>query len=334
MYSWKLNGVKKLVRTEEPLPEHTEGKLRVRVTKVLLNGEDAAMYAGTVRPAYPIVPGRYAVGVVAEDNPDPSFPKGTRVLLHTYRLAETDGVEKRDFSADDFLVCGRTVDGFLSDFVLLSPDEMTPLPASVNDKRALILHQVAAAKAACDSLGAQKGQHIAVVGADLFGILVCQLLIYQQAAPILIGSRETDLEAARKCGIYYTLLDDGNLLDAVASITGGRLTNGAVYIAGASEVSADRTFSFCGRDANVVLCSTGAGVTVDLQTAFRKHLTLYCVTHGADYIKAAINLMANNAVDPTTFRANLVKPEGIETLLTDLLSKEYDIDEISVVDLV
>ena len=49
MNLWKLVEAKKLVKSEAPLPELTSGLVRVRVTKVLLNSQDAALYSGACR---------------------------------------------------------------------------------------------------------------------------------------------------------------------------------------------------------------------------------------------------------------------------------------------
>ncbi len=334
MNLWKLVEAGKLVREEAPLPVPQEGLVRVRVTKVFLNSQDAAIYAGSLHVRYPIIPGRFAVGFVSEDK-DPLFPKGTRVLLHGYRPVPKDGTEKRDFSAEDHYACGRTIDGFLSDFVLVSPDDMTPLPASVSDERALLLHQVAAAKEISEKLGVQKGCHVAVIGADLMGILLCQLLIYQQAAPILVDTDKRRLDFARSCGIYYTVPADAALVDTVASLTGGRLAGGAVYVATASGNDTALPFLLTERNGRTVFFATSANrVSVDLSGAFRKHLSVHCVSHGVKYLKTAINLMANKAVDPTLFHGNLVNSRKTEELLSSYLARpDRDVEEVNYVDL-
>lgn len=334
MNLWKLVGPKTLVKSEEPLPGPKPGSVRVRVTKVLLNGQDAALYTGAVRVRYPLIPGRYAVGFVSEEG-NPLFPKGTRVVLHGYRPVPLDGVEKRDFSADDYYACGRTVDGFLTDFVMVSPEDMTELPASVSDERGLLLHHIAAAKEIVDKLAAQKGQHVAVVGADLIGILVCKLLIYQQAAPILVDADRTRLDRARACGIYYTIPDGEDLVEQVASVTGGRLCGGAVYAATATGNRTDAPFELCARGGKTVFFATSMNkVGIDLGLALRKHLTLLCVSHGVRYIPTAINLLANKAVDPSVFHANVVRSAKCEELLSEYLVRDdRDVLEINYVDL-
>lgn len=334
MNLWNLVEAKTIVKTDAPLPEPRPGLIRVRVTKVLLDHQDAAIYAGGVRVRYPLVMGRYAVGFVADDS-DPAWPKNTRVLLHGYKPVPKDDTEKRDFGAEDYYALGRTADGFLRDFVNVSPDDMTPLPASVSDERGLLLHHVAAAKEIADRLQVQKGQHVAVVGADLLGILLSQLLIYQQAAPILVDSKQARLEFAQKCGIYYAIRSDLNIVDRVASVTGGRLTCGAAYIATASGNNTDLPFLLSARDSRTVFFATSANkVIVNLGVATRKHLTIHAVSHGVKYLKTAINLMANKAVDPTAFRANRIKPSAMQSFFEELAQEpEKELGQIAFVEL-
>lgn len=334
MNVYRLTAPKKLVKSEAPLPEHEDGKIRVRVTKLLFNSLDATLYEGSVRVKYPIIPGRYAVGIVAEDG-NPPFRRGTRVLLNTFRPVDMSGTQKRDFTAPEFHICGRHIDGFCSDFVLVAPSQMTELPASVSDERALLLHHVALARAICERLEASKGDHVAVVGANLIGTLVCQLLIYQQAAPILLDTVQSHLDFARKCGVYYTMLADEHTLDEVASVTGGRLADGAVFISTAVGNEPELAFRLAARGANAVIYgSSSNSVRLDLTPAIRKHLTVHCVNNGYDYLPTAINLMANKAVDPSQYRANVIKPDALETLLAEYPSRlDRDADEVNFVDM-
>ncbi len=336
MNVWKIASAGTIEKETKPNPVSGDGLIRVRVTKVLMGGADAAIYAGKLRVRYPLVPGRYAVGFVADDTEHPLFPKGTRVLLRTFRDAEQGGTAKRSFDEEEVLICGQTCDGFLRDFVLASPDDITPLPSSVSDEQALLVHHIALAKAAIDRLGARKGQHVAVIGANVLGYLLCQLLIYQQAAPILIDTDAERLAFAKGNGVYYTLPADENLLAGVGEITGGRLVSGAVYVTTAPGNERELPFLVSARGSNVVLCGPYAGnAEFDLVLALKKQLTMRCVWNCADYVETAINLIANRAVDLDPFRIERLKPAGLNKLFKRFADDpELDRETIFITDLV
>ncbi len=312
MNVFKLNGVKNLVKTEEPVPAPEEGKIRVRITKVMTDGMDSELYFGEVKPKYPLIPGKFAIGLVSEESGHPLFPKGSRVLLHTFLPRPEEGTEKVDFTEDETLLCGYTAPGFLRDFAMIPPDGMTPIPESVSDDMALLVHHIALAKAAVDELEPQKGDHVAVLGADLIGVLVCQLLIYQQAAPVLIDADPEKLAFARKCGVYYVVPDDDDVLENVGELTGGRLADSVVCVTRAT-VDPALPFLVCGRESRVVFCGAAeSSRTVDLTPAIRKALTVIGVSDGRDLLETAFNLIVRGAVDLKSFRSECRKAENAE----------------------
>lgn len=335
MNVWKITAANKLTRTEAEAPAPEEDKVRIRVTKLFLNGTDAALFSGAAKCRYPLIPGRYAVGMVAEGSAANYLPKGTRVLLHAVVPAPDTGTAKKDFSESDELICGRTADGYMRDLIYLSPRDFTPLPESVSDENALLLHHIALAKAAADKLGVKKGQHVAVVGANILGILLCQLLIYQQAAPILIDEDAARLEFARSCGIYYTMTTDEHLLEGIASLTGGRLVSGAVYMTSAQRNAPAIHFSVCANGANVVLCGSRDDFDVNFSQPFRKELSVFCVSGRSENLEAAINLIVRGAVDVSSFSFRTVRSDDTEKFLADYFrSPDRDFKEINVVTLI
>ncbi len=332
---WKINGPKSLVCTERTAPAIPDKQLRVRVTKVFLSGVDAAIWRGALKADYPIVPGRFAVGMIADESGNELFPKGTRVLLHTFRPRPYTGTEKIDFSEDETVVCGQTQDGFLSDFVYADPCDLTPIPDVLSDERALVAHYIALAKSAVECLGPCKGQNIAVVGANIMGILTAQLLIYQQAAPILIDTDPSRLEFARSCGIYYTLAADEDLLDGVANITGGRLASGAVFIYDAHGNDHKIPFRICGERSTAVYCGfVPDGEAFSLDLALRKQLTLKFVRKVSEF-EPAFNLLFTHAVDTEAFRSRLISPDEIVEFFGNYEQHpEHDVSEVNIVSLI
>ncbi len=335
MNVWKLTAAKNLVKfTEELRPE--EEKIRVRVTKVFVNDEDGLLFQGTKKTKYPIVPGRFAVGLVADDKGGALFPKDSRVLLHYFLPEEDTGTEKKDFFEDACRVRGSTTDGFLRDFVYVGKDEMTPLPDAVNDEKALLVHHLALAKEAIDRLGVHKGEHIAVIGGNVLGIFICRLLIYQQASPILIDRRPRRLEFAQSRGIYYTSPDDASLMDYLGRITGGRLADGVIYVACAGENDVGLPVRVCSPGKNIVYCGqTSGSLPLDINETIKKRLTVSGVPDGTDFIENAINLIASKAIDVALFNVNSVGADGAPLLLRSLAEDpENSIGEIDILNLV
>lgn len=334
MNVWKLTAANNLVKfTEDVRPQ--EGKLRVRVTKIFFTAEDAAIFRGQKRVRYPFIPGRFAVGLVSDENGSAMFSKGTRVLLHSYLPAEAGGNEKKTFTEDDFRILGRDVDGFLRDFVYVPEEDMTPLPDSVNDDKSLLIQYVALAQATVDALDVQRGEHIAVVGGNILGLFIARLLIYQQAAPILIDSRKERLDFARSRGVYYTCPDDETLLGMVGTVTGGRLADGAVFVSSASVNNAALPLLLCASGKHVAYCGQESNISLPAGDILKKHLTVHGICDGTDYIKSAINLLANKAIDTSAFRFVTVGADSTAELLKDLADRtDRPVDEINVVSLV
>ena len=140
MNVWKLVSVGNLEHCETENPAREEGKVRVRVTKVLVNGTDSAIFNGTLKVRCPLIPGRYAVGMVAEDGV-PHLPKGTRLLLHSVIDAPDTGTTPKDFTEDEFLLCGRTTDGYMRDLISIPPEQFTVLPDSLHEAYAVASKQ-------------------------------------------------------------------------------------------------------------------------------------------------------------------------------------------------
>lgn len=335
MNVWKLTAANNLVKSEED-PRPAEGKRRVRVTKVYLTREDAAIFKGTGKLRYPLVPGRYAVGIVYDEEGGPLFRKGTHVLLHNYLPAEDTGTGKKSFTEDDFRVLGKSDDGFLRDFVYVREDEMTPLPDAVHDEKALLLHSIALAQSTVETLDVQRGEHIAVIGCNLLGLFVARLLIYRQAAPILIDNRPDRLDFARTRGVYYTALPDDSLMDMVGTVTGGRLADGVVFIPAAGEGLGELPAAVCAAGKHIAYCGPcGDRLSLSLEEVIKKRLTVHGVLEGTENLEVAINLIANKAIDLTGFKFQNYPSEMLVPLL-NILADDPDlpIDTIHLVNLV
>lgn len=107
MNVWTLGAPNRLVKETQQNPEPGEGELKVRITKVLVNGLDAMIHDGSIRVTYPLIPGRFAVGRVVSENGPIGLQKGTRVLMHTFRPCKDTGTQKKTFPPTTTASAGR-----------------------------------------------------------------------------------------------------------------------------------------------------------------------------------------------------------------------------------
>ena len=247
MKIWQLLSPKNLTHADRDLPAPQEGYAKVKITRALLSEADVAVYFGATRVKYPVVPGRYAVGQVVEAGENSYFNKGDRVYL-------ADAVENEE-SESGIDVAGENRDGFYRDFAFVNASEAYTLPPSVSDEAAFLIDAVATAEKIVDETGVGAGQHVLVIGGGLYANILCQILIYHRAVPVLADNNAERLALAKKCGIYYTFPYDDTLRDNLLRITGGALADAAVYFAFSNKSEPSRVFSLVARRATAIFCA-------------------------------------------------------------------------------
>lgn len=308
MKVWQLAYPHNLQHVTAPDLKLTSDKVKVKVTKALLSETDVAVYSGALKVTAPFIPGRFAIGQVTEANEDSFIKKGERVYLA--------GVTEDECAPDGLRVAGETVDGFYRDFVLAGVDDVYPLPASVTDEAAFLIDAIALAEHVVDEMHIGVGQHILVLGGGLYGNILCQILIYHRAVPILADNNAERLARAKKCGIYYTFPNDDTLKDRVLETTGGKLADGAVYLAFANRCEPSVLFPLVKRDAYVSFCSLiGKSLHVNLEYAMKNNVTIKGITESREFVSTAINLLANKAVNFSEFPFKSYREEELPTLL-------------------
>ena len=172
------------------------------------------------------------------------------------------------------------------------------LPASVSDEAAFLIEAVALAERVVDEMEISVGQHVLVLGGGFYGNIMCQILIYHRAVPILIDNNSERLARAKKSGIYYTFRFDETLKDNVLKVTGGKSADGAIYFAFNNRIEPSAVFNFLARDTFVAFCSLmEKPLSVNLENALKNNVTIKGFTECREYISSAINILANKAVN-------------------------------------
>ena len=248
------------------------------------------------------------MGQVTEANEGSFIKKGERVYLA--------GVTEDECAPDGLKIAGETADGFYRDFVLAGVDDVYPLPPSVSDEAAFLIDAIALAERVIDEMQISIGQHILVLGGGLYANVLCQILIYHRAVPIMADNNAERLALAKKSGIYYTFPNDETLKTNVVNVTGGKLADGAVYMAYSNRSEPSVLFPLVKRNAFVAFCApTGKTLHVNLEYALKNNVTIKGITESREFVSTAINLLANKAVHFAEFPYKSFKEEELPKLM-------------------
>ena len=308
MKVWQLAYPHNLQHVLSPDLKLSSDKVKVKITKALLTESDVAVYSGAIKVKSPFIPGRLAIGQVTEANEDSFIKKGERVYLA--------GITEDELSPDGLKIAGETSDGFYRDFVLAGVDDVYPLPSSVTDEGAFLIDAIALAERVIDEMQITVGQHILVLGAGLYANVLCQILIYHRAVPILADNNAERLARAKKSGIYYTFPNDETLKEKVNAVTGGKFADGAVYMAYGNRSEPSVIFPLIKRDACVCFCApTGKNIHVNLEYAMKYNITIKGITESREFVSTAINLLAQKAVNYSAFPYCSYKEEELPSLM-------------------
>ncbi len=308
MKVWQLAYPHNLQRVLSPDLKLDLEKVKVKITKALLTESDVAVYTGAIKVKSPFIPGRFAIGQVTEANEDSFIKKGERVYLA--------GVTEDELSLSGLKIAGETADGFYRDFCLAGVDDVYPLPASVSDEAAFLIDAIALAERVVDEMQVSVGQHILVLGGGLYANVLCQILIYHRAVPILADNNAERLSRAKKSGIYYTFPNDETLKTNVLNVTGGKLADGAVYLTYGNRCEPSVIFPLVKRDSFVTFCApTCKSLPVNLEYALKNNVTIKGITESREYVSTAINLLANKAVNFAEFPYASYKEEQLPSLM-------------------
>ena len=308
MKVWQLAYPHNIQHVSAPDLKLTDDKVKVKITKALLSETDIAVFDGSLKVTAPFIPGRFAIGQVTEAHQDSFIRKSERVYLA--------GVTEHETAPDGLRIAGETADGFYRDFVLAGVDDVYPLPSTVSDEAAFLIDAIALAEHVVEEMHIEAGQHILVLGGGLYGNILCQILIYHRAVPILADNNAERLARARRSGIYYTFPNDDTLKRNVLNITGGKLADGAVYLAYANRCDPAIMFPLVKRDSYVAFCSLmSKSLQVNLEYAMKNNVTIKGITESREYVSTAINLLANKVVSFAEFPFRSYREEELPNLL-------------------
>lgn len=339
MKAWRIYGAGEMKIDELPTQSVGENCVKIKILKTAVTHSDNLIYEGKRSVGLPIIPGRHCVAMVSEVGENvKNVVRGNKVALSPYTVCHNcaECNQGRSENCENKLEYGLTEDGFLSDFAVVHKDDLYKLPDRIDDSEAMFLEHIATAVSIINKLGLEKGEHIAIIGASVTGIILAQVAMYYQAVPILIDLRRDRLDIATSLGVYYAV--DTTVSDAykkVFSLTGGRMAETCAYMT-PGIVPLSRAFDFCrtrGR-MNIGIPDSEQELSADMRTVVDKQLTVYGESSMGKNMQSAINMLANHSVvvAPLISRAISFAQVGDAFKEMSLLPEKYMKVIVNVVD--
>ncbi len=338
MKGWKI--IKPFTIEEKDLTEKADqGSLsKVKITKALIGLSDVLRFNGEL-DAKNVVLGSSGIGIVSETDTNLfGLEKGKHVYIApSHECGECYNCKSGNTSkCSNIQIAGEDFDGFLCDFTEVDINKLYILPESVHDLEALFIEHISLALSVVDKLGIEKGDYVAIVGANNFGNILSQLLIYYQAVPIVLTTNDEDYKIAKDSGIYYVLNQDDNWQKEVSSITSGRMPKSVVYI---SDCNIPATKAFSLASYNATIAYTGLSYknnSFSFTQAVKKQLEILCINSGFGNTAASINLIANKAINLTHLKLEYSSYAAIPDALNKMNESLKKNDKIyeTVVDMV
>ncbi len=324
MDNWVLKGPQTLINENTSVNITSPTQVKVKVSHLLLTDFDTQLFTGAAEPSYPKTIGRAAVGIVTEVGENCyGIEKNQRVYFEPTRpcgkcLSCLSGKPK---NCSSVMVAGKDFDGFLRDFVVCEYTEVAPLPAAVDDIKALCIEAVGIAENIYDKLNLSAGQRVAVVGADFTGNVIAQVLQYHKIIPIVIDNNPVHIDKIKKCGMYYAFAADDDLRSNIMNATGGHLCDAAVY-SGNSRLPLSLSTRLVSSGKTVVISSIAAVTApMDARDILAKNLTVFGVSNAYDYTDAVINMLIHGAINTDVFDKEILNEYDPVALLKERSSK-------------
>lgn len=312
------------------------GKVKVRVTHVLPDATDAAVFFGDPQTAYPIVPGHCAIGVVSDDRPEYGLKRGTKVILDPYVCDGIDQIDKESC----LCVRGVDVDGFMREFAYADISGILPFPGEdldvaqlsydgeakssfVDEREAVFAEKIALALKCLNSLKAEKGEYALIVGGGCVCNIVAQLALYFQLVPIVADTNESNLRRMERCGVYYAInMMRDSLIDKVTEITCGRMAENSILALNAVGAP-ESTFNVTKIGGKCVFLSENRisrAFETDIAPICRRRLCATGINNGASEMSSAVNILAQRILRFDGFIDREAGMRDAEMLLREMKS--------------
>ncbi len=288
MQSWVINSEKKITLiSEESADFNQKTHAKVKIARASLCQSDIAAFNARY-DNLPIIPSRSALGMISESK-NQAFSKGQRVYISPYVKREKK-----------IYINGKDFNGYLSDFVVVSNDNIYSIPEMIPDEDFTFIEDIAMALKTCKLLEIKETQYIVLHGVSTLNIILGQFALYYQAIPIIVDTDDEVLRKAEEKGIYYTINSKKEkVFDRILEITAGNMADHLIIDSDALPQIAPDILKLCAQNAKVAIMGYNTAVAdtkIDVSYIVGKRLSMLGINDGIGEIESAINMLATGVI--------------------------------------
>jgi alcohol dehydrogenase len=281
----------------------------VKLTKTTICGTDLHILKGDVPTCQPgRILGHEGVGVIDAVGPAvTAFTAGDRVLISCISACGKCAYCRKlmySHCTTGGWILGNKIDGTQAEFVRIpyADNSLYPMPDAADEEALVMLSDILPTGFECGVLNGkvQPGNTVAIVGSGPIGLAaLLTAQFYSPAEIIMIDLDNNRLEAARRFGATSVVNStDGNAVDTIMKMTGGRGVDTAI-----EAVGVPATFEICEKIVapGGVIANVGVhGIKVDLhlENLWDRNITI--TTRLVDTVSTPmlLNSLRSHKIDP------------------------------------
>lgn len=327
MKAWKLIEKNKFELITRDLSEMNEqNDVKIKMNRVLLTRNDHYLMNNAFD--HQIILGNIGIGIVSEVFATASsrFSRMDRVVIEPFIPCNDCRFCKQ--SKQTFCLnkqnLGINSDGLLRDFISLPHTCLYTIPEVVSTNDAILIPTLSLALNLLDKIELEKGEHVAIFGGGILGVILACLANYYQAMPILVCTDDQSVKTAKNKNVFYTFrFDTDDVSQKIFSITGGRKCEKVIYLAD-DDISVSLALENC--SPNGIFSVYGSHYDkIDLPMSYviENNLTVNSVENCYGNFPTAINLLAKNIVKADDFESEQLSFANIDETLPNIEEEKF-----------
>lgn len=327
MKAWKLIKKNKFELVTRDLTEMDETKdVKIKMSRVMFSRDDCFLMNNPPKDKQ-IILGTAGIGVVSEifDSSTSRFSRMDRVIIEPYVACGSCRycLDNKPSLCQNKQILGIDADGLMQDFICLPHNCLYLIPDVVSTNDAILTPVISLALNVIDAVGLEKGEHIAIFGGGILGVVIAALANYYQAMPILVDNDPTIIQTALYKNILYAFQPDKDNVNAkIFTATGGRKCEKVVFLT-ESVTSIETALDNCGANGTVCLCGTHKkDIDIPAKYIIEKNLTVNSVSDNYGNFLSALNLLTKGVIKSDDFIREEINFADVDKTLPDITEEQ------------